>query len=617
MGLDYDLVVVLPLLFLLFWINGIVLNAHYSHRIEHYFQVNGLPISPASHRNNGGNQPYRTAYHFQPLKNWINGPMLYKGVYHLFYQYNPNDSVWGNITWGHSTSSDLVNWTPQPLALSPSTPSDINGCWSGSATLLRPDNKPAIFYTGINLHNQQVQNLALPENQSDPYLIKWVKHQKNPLMAPTPTIHVNATEFRDPTTAWQLPDGRWRLAVGSKIENRGMALLYTSQDFIHWIKSKEPLYSLDSTGMWECPDFYPVYVDKDRGAETSTVGSGVRHVLKSSVNSHDYYMIGTYDTIKDVFVANDDQGLLGSESGLRYDYGKFYASKTFYDEDKKRRVLWGWVNESCSSEDDKIKGWSGIQTFPRSIILDVSQKQLVQWPVKEIEMLRETKVELPSKVIKGGSMIQVFEVTAAQADVEVSFNISDFSKAEKFDSSWTDPQLLCSRKGTSFTGGIGPFGLLILSSKGLEEYTAVFFRIFRSHNQGFVVLLCSDQSRSSLNPTTDKTSYGTFVKVDPYSHENISLRSLIDHSVIESFGAKGKSCITSRVYPTLAINNEAQLYVFNNGSETVEIIEFRAWNMKQARVGEQIYLNHAQGREGADTTYSAKDDSILSFDKAS
>ena len=78
----------------------------------------------------------------------------------------------------------------------------------------------------------------------------------------------------------------------------------------------------------------------------------------------------------------------------------------------------------------------------------------------------------------------------------IRFAISELSKAEVLGRpSWTDPQLLCSRKGASVKGGIGPFGLLVLASKGLQEYTAVFYRIFKSHGK-YVVLMCNDQSRS-------------------------------------------------------------------------------------------------------------------------
>lgn len=95
-------------------------------------------------------QSYRTGYHFQPPKNWMNdpnGPVYYKGVYHLFYQYNPYSAEWGNITWAHSVSQNLVDWIHLEHALNPTDPYDFNGCWSGSVTML-PGEIPTILYTG-------------------------------------------------------------------------------------------------------------------------------------------------------------------------------------------------------------------------------------------------------------------------------------------------------------------------------------------------------------------------------------------------------------------------------------------------------------------------------------
>ncbi|GAB4836897.1 Fructan 6-exohydrolase [Ancistrocladus abbreviatus] len=562
--------------------NG-VLEVEASHHIYRHLQSSSLSTSQSSSSHHDP-QPYRTRYHFQPPKNWMNdpnGPMIYKGLYHLFYQYNPKGLVWGNIVWAHSTSEDLVNWTPHEIAIYPSILSDINGCWSGSTTILK-SGKPVILYTGINPQNQQVQNLAIPKNSSDPYLREWVKMPQNPLMAPTPANKINASSFRDPTTAWLLPDKKWRMIIGSKRDHTGMAILYTSEDFIHWVQAKQPLHSAEHTGMWECPDFYPVHLDSLLGADTSIIGPNIKHVLKASLDDtkHEYYTIGTYDHHKDIYTPN--HGMVEGDLGLRYDYGKFYASKTFFDTAKKRRILWGWINESSSVADDMKKGWSGIQAIPRTILLDKSGKQLVKWPIKEIEMLRGKPIDLSGKLIKHGSVLEVPSITAAQADVEISFRLTKLKEVEKFDPTWTNPQLLCSRKGTTVKGGIGPFGLLTLASEGLEEYTAIFFRIFKAHGK-YVVLMCSDQTRSSLNPTTDKTTYGTFVEVDPM-HEQLSLRTLIDHSIVESFGAKGKNCITARVYPTIAIDDKAHLYAFNYGRETVEITKLSAWSMKKAHI---------------------------------
>ncbi|KAL0562261.1 hypothetical protein IC582_002713 [Cucumis melo] len=507
--------------------------------------------------------------------------MIYKGIYHLFYQYNPKGAVWGNIVWAHSTSTDLINWEPHDHAIYPSQPSDINGCWSGSATIL-PGEKPAILYTGINPKNQQVQNLAVPKNLSDPYLREWVKSPKNPLMAPTPQNHINASSFRDPTTAWLGRDGEWRVIIGSKVHTRGLALMYQSKDFVKWKQVDHPLHYAEGTGMWECPDFFPVAKTGRSGVDTTMSGKNTKHVLKISLDDtkHDVYTIGTYDLEKDVYVPN--KGSIEGYNALRYDYGKYYASKTFYDGQKKRRVLWGWVNESSSVEDDIKKGWSGIQAIPRTVWLDASGKQLIQWPIEEIQKLRKNKVTLTNKVLKKGSTIEVKGVTPSQADVEVSFKVKNFKKAQILKPQyWENPQLLCSQKGTATTkGGVGPFGLLVLASNDFKEYTSVSFTIFKKQGK-YVVLMCSDQSRSSLNPTNDKTTYGAFLDVDLVS-EYLSLRSLIDHSVVESFGSKGKACITARVYPTLAIGDNVGLYAFNNGTDSVNITKLTAWSMKKA-----------------------------------
>lgn len=270
--------------------------------------------------------------------------------------------MWGNIVWAHSTSTDLINWDPHSPAIYPSQPSDINGCWSGSTTIL-PGGKPVILYTGIDTEHRQVQNLAMPKNLSDPYLVEWIKTPQNPLMAPTQMNQINASSFRDPTTAWLAPDGRWRVIVGNKRRRRGMAILYRSKDFIHWIKSQHPLHSTKDTGMWECPDFYPVSSSSPNGIDTSMVGPEVKHVLKVSLDDtkFEYYTIGTYNYKKDIYTP--DIGSLDNASGLRYDYGKFYASKTFYDNEKNRRILWGWINESSSVANDISKGWAGIQVI--------------------------------------------------------------------------------------------------------------------------------------------------------------------------------------------------------------------------------------------------------------
>lgn len=526
---------------------------------------------------------YRTGYHFQPVRNWMNdpnGPMYYKGYYHLFYQYNPKGAVWGNIVWAHSVSKDLVNWEKLEPAIYPSQPFDQFGCWSGSATIL-PGDKPVILYTGIvDQHNTQVQNYAIPANLSDPLLQKWIKPANNPLIVPDRWI--NSTAFRDPSTAWLGKDGHWRITISGVMRETGIAHLYRSRDFLHWVKARHPLHASFGTGNWECPDFFPVAVSGINGLNTSAMGPKVRHVLKISLDAtrYEYYTIGTYYTKLDRYVP--DKGMIDGSKGLRLDYGNCYASKSFFDPTTNRRILWAWANESDTTDEDVNKGWAGIQLVPRTIVLDPNGKQLLFWPIKEIETLRGKRVEIINKKLVKGEVFEIKGITAAQADVDVTFSFDSLDQAEPFDPSWDryDAQKVCGQRGSTIQGGLGPFGILALASNNLKEYTAVFFRVFKAQDK-HLVLMCSDASRSSLNyEDTYRPSFAGFVNVD-LAGKKLSLRSLIDHSVVESFGVHGKTCITSRVYPTLAIHDNAHLFAFNNGSQTIKIDSLNAWSMNK------------------------------------
>ncbi|KAF3451775.1 hypothetical protein FNV43_RR07871 [Rhamnella rubrinervis] len=317
--------------------------------------------------------------------------------------------------------------------------------------------------------------------------------------------------------------------------------------------------------MWEFPDFFPVSIKGLVGVDTSVVGREFKHVLKVSLDDtkHDYYTIGSYNIHKDVYTPDQGSGL--NALTLRYDVTA-----------KKRRILCGWINESSSVDDDIAKGWSGVQAIPRTLWLHKSGKQLVQWPIPEINKLHVNQVTWPSKVLKGRSVVQVSKVTAHQADVEISFKVTGLGKAEVLDPSWTDPQILCSQNGASVKGGLGPFGLLVLASKGLEEYTAVFFRIFKAPNK-YVVLM------SSLNQNNDKTTYGTFLDID-LVHEKLSLRSLSlgtykKHSISfygGEFWWRGKGLHHIKIYPTLTIEDGAHLYALNYGTQNVQITKLNA-----------------------------------------
>ncbi|KAG0626275.1 hypothetical protein M758_2G115900 [Ceratodon purpureus] len=528
--------------------------------------------------------PYRTGYHFQPKGYWMNdpnGPVYYKGYYHLFYQYNPFAAIPGTIEWHHAVSKDMIHWQYLGATLRRDQWYDANGVWSGSITFL-DDGVPVILYTGNSVDNKQYQARADPADPSDPLLRNWIKASYNPI-AETPPGY-NTSQFRDPTEAWRLSDGVWRMLVGANYGDGGLigtALLFKSTDFVTWNYSHR-LHENPTTGMWECPDFFPVRVKGKKGLEPSAVGPHVLHVLKVSLdlNKHDYYSVGKYLVETDTYAPLNpaiDTGI-----GLRYDYGKYYASKTFFDHKTQRRILYGWTNESTSTIYDVAKGWAGLQSIPRVVWLDKrTSTNLLQWPIKEVQKLRHGKITVKNVNLKAGEVARLMDVSGVQLDIEVAFKIPDVKQGA------TPPELLaesgpsvCSQKGASVKGMYGPFGLLVLATDDLKEQTAVYFYFVYSKKDGWKTLVCSDQSRStvSTNLMVDKTTYGSYVRL--YEDDKfLKLRLLVDHSVVETFAQGGRTVITSRVYPQDAQGKNAHVFLFNNGTEPVTVDTVEAWNM--------------------------------------
>ena len=215
-----------------------------------------------------GDEPYRPGIHFTPEKNWMNDPngmVYYKGVYHLFFQHNPQGNVWGNMSWGHATSKDLVHWEQQPLAIAGDAEEDI---FSGSVVvdtnntsgLGTTKNPPLIaIYTsaykeGSEYAGLQAQSLAysLDDGQT------WTKYKNNPV------LNRNSANFRDPKVFWYSGDdgrGYWVMTAVEAADHK--AVLYKSKDLKDWTKLSEFGPANATGGIWECPDLFPLAVDGD------------------------------------------------------------------------------------------------------------------------------------------------------------------------------------------------------------------------------------------------------------------------------------------------------------------------------------------------------------------
>jgi len=338
--------------------------------------------------------PNRPEYHFLAPHNWMNdpnGPIWWKGKYHLFYQVNPGAAVWGDMHWGHAVSADMVHWRHEAIALAP-TPGgpDSEGCFTGSAVVR--DGVPTLIYTGIQkataetatIHDggpliRETQLLATAEDDS---LGRWRK-QAEPVIA-LPPAGMKVTGFRDPCP-WREPDGwydGWYMVVGSGERGKGgCALLYRSQDLRHW----EYLHPLatgkpngltsanpnDTGEMWECPDFFEV---------------DGQHCLLYSTEGKVLWQTGEYDRKEHRFHARR-QGLL--------DHGAFYAPKSFRAPDG-RRILWGWIQETRPEKEFAAAGWAGMMSLPRVLRIG-ARGQLEMGVAAEVEKLRGAEEKLQVK----------------------------------------------------------------------------------------------------------------------------------------------------------------------------------------------------------------------------
>ena len=249
------------------------------------------------------NQTYRPQFHYTPQQNWMNDPnglVYYKGVYHLFYQYNPQGSQWGNMSWGHATSKDLVHWEEQPVAIPQTFNAEgqsIEDIFSGSAVVDTNNtsgfgtkaNPPmvAIYtsaYTGAHptLAGRQAQSLAysLDEGQT------WTKYSGNPV------LDISSREFRDPKVFWYAPAKEWRMVVVRAVERK--ADIYGSPNLKDWTHLSEFGPAGAVGGVWECPDLFPLAVDGDP--------ANVKWVLVINLNpgsiaggSGGQYFVGDFD----------------------------------------------------------------------------------------------------------------------------------------------------------------------------------------------------------------------------------------------------------------------------------------------------------------------------------
>jgi fructan beta-fructosidase len=305
------------------------------------------------------NEKYRPQFHFTPDRNWMNDPnglLYYKGKYHLFFQHNPQANVWGNMSWGHATSTDLYNWHEEPVAIA-CTPT--SGIFSGSAVVDinntsgfgTTDNPPivAIYTEHQNDESNQSQCLAFSVDEG----ATFTKYEGNPV------LDINAKNFRDPKVQWI--DNRWIMTVA--LANDFKISFYSSPDLKSWTHLSNFGPAAEVGGVWECPDLiqfddkWVLLVSLNPGGYQ--VGSGTQ------------YFIGQWNGKE--FIADDLQ--------TRWlDYGRDnYAGVTFSNAPDEKKIFLGWMSNWHYAGKVPTEPWRSAMTLPRE--LSLHGDRIIQTPI--------------------------------------------------------------------------------------------------------------------------------------------------------------------------------------------------------------------------------------------
>lgn len=312
-------------------------------------------------------EQFRPQVHYTPAKNWVNDPngmVFIDGTWHLFYQYNPMGNDWGNMSWGHAISSDLMHWTEQPVAL---TRDELGDIFSGSCVIDKQNT--AGFGAGAMVAIYTSASAA--QQQSIAYSTDGGKTFTR--YAGNPVIKNDDDNLRDPKVFWHEASHKWVMAL-AKGWKRGIEF-YGSADLKAW--QHLSTFVVDLPGrpnlQWECPDL--IQVDG-------------RWVLIVSVNpggpvigSGTMYFIGNFDGT--TFTADE------RDYPLWLDYGTDNYAGVTWSNTGDRRLFIGWMNNWQYSSAVPCSPWRSAFTLPRELHLtQVGGKPILCAPVaKEIEAI--------------------------------------------------------------------------------------------------------------------------------------------------------------------------------------------------------------------------------------
>lgn len=464
-----------------------------------------FPIIVLGQQNDTQIEPHRPYIHFTPQKGWMNDPngmVYYNGTYHLFFQHNPDSTVWGPMHWGHAVSRDLIHWEEKEIAL---YPDNLGTIFSGSAVIDKENTagfgKDAMVAIYTN-HSHELEDKGVDtfQTQSIAYSLdqgrSWTKYAGNPVLR-NPGIR----DFRDPKVFWFEPLNQWimSLAVADHIE------FYSSPDLKSWVKESEFGKAIGAHGgVWECPDLISFDV------EGKKVWILIVNINPGGPNggSATQYFVGDFD----------GHSFHPRDTEIRWlDYGPDEYAGVTWSNTGSEKIFLGWMSNWSYANVVPTERWRSAMTVPRKLtIRSINGDYILRSePVKNID--NASKVVFKSSQVNQSSIPIVTENKVSKNAYKLDISLKDASN----------------------------FSVVLSNEMG--EQTVIGFDA--PAHQYYI-----DRTRSG-KVSFEKGFAGRFTAPRFIEKGKIDLTLIIDRASVEVFADGGLTTMTSIFFPTQDYNN--------------------------------------------------------------
>lgn len=461
-----------------------------------------------------------------------NGLVYKDGVYHLFYQYHPDDVIWGPMHWAHVTSPDLIHWTNQPIALAPD---QLGYIFSGNIVISRESigseinkNDLVAFFTHHDrngFHEQtgryETQSLAISSDCG----LNWKKYSGNPVL----DNPGERPDFRDPNVFWHAPSESWImcLSVGNS------AHFYKSSNLTDWGFLSDFAYPENNDRLWECVSLFPLR-NKDT-QETQWILLQSQTLQGPQNGSGTQYYVGHFDGVS-FSLDPDFEDHLTKNGPVWLDWGPDnYAGMTWENtpEAIDKKLFIGWMSNWIYAVKTPVTNWRGMMTFPRELTLGTINERphlFVEF-AEQIGSIRKQKINVNESLVDRHKLDLPKELfTQGELELEIS-GLDNATLTLEFGNTI----------GNKFTINYDP---------QVEHMTV-------------------DRSLARQNPIDD-TFNDVSRPIDITSKNGrLSLHILIDRYSVEIIANHGEVAMTYLVFPDEEFD---RLFLSNNGTGKINLV---------------------------------------------